>query len=169
MSAANPEELGRALDYRQEAGAFLTIMDEMAPQVALDYSVESLQRLDQFISEHFEPPGGKVVGDSLAVGIGCYLGEVIIRHLGGHWNKDGEPAVEGIGPLETVFPLEKVKSRFRNGKQDSLAWYYHALVKKAGEAGFEAHAPARPPSSSPVTAPSKTGEGFLGLFRHLFP
>lgn len=168
MSAVNPEQPGRSLDYRQEAGAFLTIMDEMAPQVALDYSVESLQRLDQFISEHFDPPGGKMVGESLAVGVGCYLGEVIIRHLGGCWSKNGEPAIEGIGPLETIFPLEKSKSRFQNGKQDSLAWYYHALLKKAGEAGFEPRTPARQPSSSPVTAPSKGGEGLFGLFKQLF-
>jgi hypothetical protein len=168
METVNPEHQHPPMNYEQEAGSFLTIMDEMAPQVALDYSVESLQRLDQFISEHFEPPGSKFVGETLPVGIGCYVGEVIIRHLGGHWNTESKPEVNDIGPIEAIFPIDKAIKRFSNGKQDSLAWYYHSIAKKAYEAGLEPKASVRPLPSSPVTAHQENQEGFMGLFKGLF-
>lgn len=174
MSSVNSEQPEQStaehpsMDYQHEAGAFLAIMDEMAPQVALDYSVESLQRLDSFISEHFEPAGSKFVGETLPVGIGCYVGEVIIRHLGGHWNESGKPEVNGLGPIESIYPLDKAIKRFKNGKQDSLAWYYHSIVKKAYEGGLEAKAPIRTMPSSPVTATPEPSEGFLSIFKGFF-
>jgi hypothetical protein len=157
---ASPETDQRP-DYRQEAGTFLTIMDEMAPQLALDYSVESLQRLDQFISEHFEPPGTKPVGETLPVGIGCYVGEVIIRNLGGHWNADGKPEVNDIGPVEAIFPIDKAIKRFQNGKADSLAWYYHSIAKNAYTEGQQAPNPS-------AKAEAKNSGGLLGALKGLF-
>ncbi len=121
--------------YTAEAAVFLNIMDEMAPQIGLDYSVDSIQRLENFIAEHFDPPGSRQVSDSLVVGIGCYLGEVIIRHLGGHWNRQDRPEINQVGAVEAVFPIEKVRKRFENGPTDSLAWYYHSIVRQAHEAG----------------------------------
>jgi len=132
MASVNPEQHA---PYQQEAGEFLTVMDEMAPQIGLDYSVESLQRLDQFISEHFDPPNTKVVGEALTLRVGCYLGEVIIRHLGGEWNGDGKPEINDLGPVEAIFPIERAQQRFRNGKNESLSWYYHSIAKKLYEAG----------------------------------
>lgn len=130
-------EVERSPDYRQEAGTFLAIMDEMAPQVALDYSVESLQRLDRFITEHFEQRGAQLEGETLPVGVGCYLGEVIIQNLGGHWSADGRPEIRGLGDsLPPVLPLEKALKRFQNGREDSLSWYYHGLAKQAYEHGY---------------------------------
>lgn len=122
--------------FAAEAAVFLNIMDEMAPQIGLDYSVDSIQRLENFIAEHFDPPGSRQVSDSLVVGIGCYLGEVIIRHLGGHWNHDGRPEINRIGgAVEAVYPIDKARKRFENGPGDSLAWAYHSIVRHAHEAG----------------------------------
>lgn len=120
--------------YQTEAGNFLSVMGEVASELRLDYSVESLQRLDHFISENFEPPGSKVIAESLPQGIGCYLGEVIIRNLGGDWSEDSKPEVVGLGIPTTILPIEKAHQRFQNGRQDSLAWYYHSLAKQAYEA-----------------------------------
>lgn len=120
--------------YEEEAGSFLSVMGEVASELRLDYSVESLQRLDQFITENFEPAGSKAIADSLPQGIGCYLGEVIIRNLGGDWSEEDKPEVVGISSLEPIQPIEKAHRRFQNGRQDSLAWYYHALAKQAYEA-----------------------------------
>src|SRR5690606_16752957 len=116
---ASPET-GSSSRYQEEAGAFLAIMDEMAPQIGLDYSIDSLQRLDQFIADHFEPPGEKFAGDTLLIGVGSYVGEVIIRHLGGHWNDEGKPEINEIGPVQAIFPIEKAQKRFQNGRTDSL-------------------------------------------------
>jgi len=167
MASVNPEQQS---GYQQEAGAFLSTMDEMAPQVRLDYSVESLQRLEQFISEHFDPPGSKFVGETLLRGIGCYVGEVIIRHLGGCWNPEGKPEVNGIGPVEAIYPIEKAQKRFENGRQESLAWYYHSIAKQAYE-GEQGHSPA-PKKPQPIlleqdASPPEEG-GFMSFFRSLF-
>jgi hypothetical protein len=70
------------------------------------------------------------------LGIGCYLGEVIIRHLGGHWNEEGHPEINEVGAIQAIYPIEKAQQRFQNGRQDSLAWYYHSLAKRAYEAGL---------------------------------
>lgn len=156
MTSSNTDQQSR---YAEEAGTFLTIMDEMAPQMGLDYSVESLQRLEQFICEHFEPPGTKPVGETLPVGIGCYLGEVIIRNLGGHWNEEGKPEINEIGPIEAIYPIEKAIKRFENGKSDSLSWYYHSVAKKAYEAGDEQH------HHSPK---NESQGGFMELLKGLF-
>ncbi len=166
------DEPERGVDYAVKAGEFLSIMDEMAPQIALDYSVESLQRLDQFISEHFDVNHGRQVDETLPVGIGAYVGEVIIRHIGGNWHPDGKPEVNSIGPIAAVFPLEKAHKRFTNGKQDSLSWYYHAIVKKAYEAGYEPdqnqlHA-RHSVHHATQTVPADAQDGLLGIFKGLF-
>lgn len=156
---------GQQAHYAQEAGNFLTIMDEMAPQIRLDYSVDSLQRLDQFITEHFDPPGSKFVGETLPVGIGCYVGEVIIRHLGGHWNAEGKPEVNDIGPVKAIFPIDKAIKRFKNGREDSLAWYYHSIVKHVYEAE---HQPQQAQPHSSETSERQGGDGLFGFLKGLF-
>jgi len=129
------------VNFAEQAGAFMTMMDEMAPQLALDYSVDSLQRLDQFITEHFDSRRARSIETSLLMGIGSYFGEVLVRQLHGEWDESGQPLVVNIENVEPVNPLRKAQLRFLNGKQDSLAWAYHTLHKKVGEAGFlPAHA-----------------------------
>lgn len=143
--------------YEEEAGQFLTVMGEVASELRLDYSVESLQRLDQFISENFEPVGSRTIADSLPQGVGCYLGEVIIRNLGGEWSEENKPEVVGIGTLDPVQPIEKAYRRFQNGRQDSLAWYYHALAKQAYEA-----------EAAQDVKNQEDGGGLLGFLSGLF-
>jgi hypothetical protein len=162
MASVNPEQHA---PYQQEAGEFLTIMDEMAPQIGLDYSVESLQRLDQFISEHFDAPNTKEVSDALTLRIGCYLGEVIIRHVGGQWNGEGKPEINDLGPIEAIYPLERAQLRFQNGKKDSLAWYYHSVAKKLYEAGVTE--PQYAMSMSGGNYASDDG-GFMGFLMGFF-
>lgn len=157
--------------YKDEAGTFLTIMDEMAPQIGLDYTVESLQRLDQFITEHFDPPGSKFVGETLPMGIGCYVGEVIIRHIGGEWNPEGKPEINGIGPIEAIFPIDKAIKRFTEGREHSLSWYYHTIQKHAYEAGIEPLAPQgyhHEAAPHPNLSRKDEGGGLLGMLKGLF-
>lgn len=157
MASVNPAPESR---YPQEAGLFLSTMGEMAPQMALDYSVESLQRLEQFIIEYFEGKSLQDIGDTLPLRVGCYVGEVIIRHLGGHWNQDGLPEINNVGPLDVIYPIEKARKRFEVGKAESLAWYYHSVTKQVYEANH---------SLSAVGAGGRdSGEGLLGLFKGIF-
>ena len=115
--------------YQKEAEAFVIIMKELASEVNLDYSNQSLSTLDSFISKKFEPAGSKYVGESLIIGMGCYVGEVIIRNIGGHWSNSGEPEVNEIGEIKAIYPIQKVAKRFKNGMVDSLAFYYATIQK----------------------------------------
>lgn len=113
----------------QEADTFVSIMRSMAPDIQLDYSAESITLLEQFIAANFDPPGSKFVGDSLPAGVGCYVGEVIIRTLGGQWAPGGLPEIHQIGSVQKTFPLAKAEKRFQNGPTDSLAHYYKTVAR----------------------------------------
>jgi hypothetical protein len=170
MASSNQKQTSR---YQEEAGSFLALMSEMAPQLGLDYSVDSLQRLDQFISEHFEPPGSKVVDENLVTQIGCYVGEVMIRQIGGSWAPEDKPEITGIGDMEAIRPLEKVRHRFENGRQDSLIWYYHAITKQAYESGVIQEITNMPgaiaPSGKNVRPATPTsGGGLFGFLKDIF-
>ncbi len=103
----------------------------MVPDLPLDYTAESIPALEQFIARQFDPPGSKYVGENLIIGVGCYVGEVIVRALGGHWNTEGKPEINGIGPIEAIFPINKAKKRFENGPADSLVHYFETVARYA--------------------------------------
>ncbi len=114
--------------FAKEAEAFTAVMRDLAPELRLDYSPKSLEILDEFISKRFEPPGSKFVPDSLIIGMGCYVGEVIIRNVGGHWNSSGKPEINDLGEIQVMFPIQKVAKRFSNGSVDSLSFYYTTIL-----------------------------------------
>jgi hypothetical protein len=117
--------------YRREAETFVAIMADLAPHLALDYSAASIERLEAFIAATFDPPVSRDPGPSLPVGVGCYAGEVIRRTLGGHWNREGRPELNALGPIEAIFPLDKARKRFANGPMDSLVAYYSVVAQYA--------------------------------------
>jgi hypothetical protein len=116
-----------ASKYSDEAKRFVEIMSDLAPEVRLDYSARSLSDLDAFILKRFEPPGSKYVGESLMVGMGCYVGEVVICTIGGHWSESKGPEINGLGEIQAIYPIQKVVKRFKNGSIDSLAFYYSTV------------------------------------------
>jgi PPOX class probable F420-dependent enzyme len=70
------------LSFETEAATFVEIMGDLGSGVSLDYSPASLRSLEDFIAARFDPPGSSFVGDNLPIGVGCYVGEVVIRNLG---------------------------------------------------------------------------------------
>lgn len=117
--------------WTQEAELFVTLMRDLAPTLQLDYSATSIQALEQLIAANFDPPGSSFVGDTLPVGVGCYVGEVVVRTLGGQWNVEGKPEINDIGPIQAVFPIQKAVKRFSNGPEDSLHSYYATIARYA--------------------------------------
>ena len=117
--------------YRQESETFVEIMHNLAPDMALDYTVQSIHVLEQFITEQFDPPGSKYVGENLPIGAGCYIGETIIRTVGGHWNTEGKPEINGPSPIQAIFPIRKAVKRFQNGAAESLVQYYEVVARYA--------------------------------------
>jgi len=94
--------------------------------VSLDYSEASLSKIDDIIEEHFEE--GHTPLDTTVLSFGAYVGETIRQHLGGTWrDEDGLFVLEEVGGKAKIFPFNKVRKRFVNGPEDSIAFYYQAL------------------------------------------
>jgi hypothetical protein len=72
---------------------------------ALDYSPESLERLDGEIDSLREDGlDGEEAAEVLFV-FGCYLGEVMVRHLGGSWVPTGRSPLKDLSPWPMVVTL----------------------------------------------------------------
>src|SRR3989304_4714248 len=123
----NPFEGWAAGDFRPHAVEFCALARD-AYGLELDSSPGTLGRLDDLIDSNFGP-GSADQNSNLIVGMGCYLGEVVIRAHGGAWGAGGgvlPPAAVVIeGKLQTrTFPLSRVWRRFEYGIEHSLVAYY---------------------------------------------
>lgn len=126
----NPFRHWAVVDFEHHAADFRELV-RTSYGLDLDYSPGSVGQLDDFVDIHFGP-GSADDHSSLIVGMGCYLGEVVVRSHGGHWSADEEffhsPAVVIAGKLETrTFPLSRVWRRFEYGPEQSLVAYYGDL------------------------------------------
>jgi hypothetical protein len=71
----------------------------------LDDSPHSLEALDAAIdSMREEGKDGEEAAEALFV-FGCYLGEVLVRHLGGAWTLTALSALRGVSPWPMVVRL----------------------------------------------------------------
>jgi hypothetical protein len=118
-------------------------------KTALDYSPESLLLADRFLEEvHRSGRRSQDLPGFVCI-FGCYLGEVLVRSLGGAWLDAREagfgltsyPIVLGLPGGDVCNPLGKVAKRLDNGPEDSLASFFNALkarVKGNASAGIGA-------------------------------
>jgi len=119
------------------AAEFVDLMRELDWQ--LDYSEQSIQTLEAMIERQFADwrPWriGKVAKKNLPVAslVGAYLGEVMIRNVGGRWGWMPEFDVAAVQLPSGIWtsPPAKAQKRFVNGKEDDLAFYYEALKSEA--------------------------------------
>jgi len=123
---------------------------------AADFSPGSLREIERFFEEQTlngAARQGGLLSESLGsrlFALGGYVGEVIRRERGGAWiANDDDPQAEINITLKlpdgsTIWPMQRVMKRFRNGSEDSLTAYGTALglvlgprpgVKKAGWLG----------------------------------
>ncbi len=71
----------------------------------LDFSPGSLEIVDSLIdSLREEGLDGEGAAERLFV-LGCYLGEVMVRHLGGSWVPTARSALRGVSPWPMVVAL----------------------------------------------------------------
>lgn len=105
------------------AEAFITTARKKF-KVELDYSEESLVIADDLITLFFKTHKDHFYKS--AVIIGCYLGEVIIKNLGGKWLSDH--SIKKVGKAKILIkPILKAKKRLANGLAESLVTYYRTL------------------------------------------
>lgn len=112
--------------FAEEAAVFVRVMADVAPGVRLDGSPESLADLDAALTASFGGAGAPAAPEALMLGVGCYLGEVIRRHLGGRWNDEGH--LEGAGVAVEAFPLQRARRRLEDPAAGSLADYFAQLA-----------------------------------------
>src|SRR3954451_21755504 len=105
----------------------------------LDFSEQSVQTLEAMVEKQFADwrpwRKGKVAkkNQSIASLVGAYLGEVMIREIGGRWGWMPEFDVASVQlPSGTwTSPPAKAQKRFVNGEEDNLVFYYEALKSQA--------------------------------------
>jgi|SRR5215813_1083481 len=106
--------------------------------ITLDYSVKSLQALDDIIERlRGEGVSTEQIGETLFA-FGCYVGEVFVRSVGGKWRLASETGmrdfagfiiVVDLGADNVVNPIGKVFKRFENGIEDHLPYFYQVFAK----------------------------------------
>jgi len=104
--------------------------------VALDYSPASLKRLDAIVDDLRRDQRFEAV-QTLLFSMGCYVGEVLVRHAGGRWRTTEDLGMGKVAssPIAVEMPggrgcnpVARVYRRFQKGREDSLAAFYQALA-----------------------------------------
>jgi hypothetical protein len=124
-------------DMRRLADQFVGMMREL--EWELDYSEESVRTLEDMIDRQFADwwlwPRKAVAKKNLPIAslVGAYLGEVMIRHIGGRWGwmPDFDVAAVELPSGTWTSPPAKAQKRFLSGEEDNLLFYYQALKASA--------------------------------------
>ncbi|HEY8421850.1 MAG TPA: hypothetical protein VIL05_08955 [Thermoclostridium sp.] len=99
-------------------------------EIKLDYSEDSVVKLDilcQILHSNMESDPENYDEEIILVSsgiMGAYLGELIIRNIGGEWE---EEEGKGISVRKGVFachPISKIYKRLKNGDQDDIEIFY---------------------------------------------
>ena len=98
----------------------------------MDYSPESLKSIDEAFMEMREEGVTPESAPTLLYSFGCYVGEVMVRHLNGLWIKPsrkhssfGVTSEAILLPNEVVWnPIGKVRKLLANGMEDSVVHMY---------------------------------------------
>jgi hypothetical protein len=108
--------------------------------VALDYSVASLAHVDGIIEDLRRDQRFEVLQPVL-FSMGCYVGEVLVRHAGGRWRpaRDLGAGIEALSPIAVEMPdgrgcnpVGRVYRRFQRGRDDGIVSFFHALSSGPG-------------------------------------
>jgi hypothetical protein len=102
----------------------------------LDFSPESLKFIEKILKGWCEK--GSDPSTTILFAVGCYVGETIVRDIGGIWvdSEDGAPVIslEGVNGPIVINPIDKVFKAY-DGKDFKSVSMLHvvALQVKKGE------------------------------------
>jgi hypothetical protein len=103
----------------------------------LDYAVESLRHVDGVIEDLRRDQRFETLQPMLFA-MGCYVGEVMVRHAGACWCTTAEMGMGEVASSPIVIrvadgrgcnPVGRVYKRFQNGAGDSLVSFYRAMTR----------------------------------------
>jgi hypothetical protein len=127
--------MDRDLAKKQRQVAELFVKTAGAPDRKFDFSEDSVKRLDDFVDTLWPKPPSEEELDSLTKLMGAYLGEVMIRTVGGEWRWTDERRVPVLANGTTsAFVLDKVYRRQTVGPTESLTAFYDAYRSRFGNA-----------------------------------
>jgi hypothetical protein len=120
-------------DLKRLADEFVLSMRDFGWE--LDYSEQSLETVEEMIERQFADwrpwRKGKAAKKNVPIAslVGAYVGEVMIRHVGGEWGwmPDFDVAAVKLPSGTWTSPPAKAQKRFVNGQEDNLVAYYEAL------------------------------------------
>lgn len=105
--------------------------------ITLDYSEESINEMETMYEQMYKDikklrMPKKEIAD-LALIQGAYIGEVIRKHHGGHWEKDHKALGQNSWPIifdedNATCPVGWVFKRLTNGKEDDVSYKYRVLI-----------------------------------------
>jgi hypothetical protein len=111
--------------------------------VRLDYGADSLRTLDQIIDDLRRDQRFEAL-QTLLFSMGCYVGEVLVRHAGGCWRSTEDPGTGTVtsSPIAVEMPdgrrcnpVGKVYRRFQKGREDSLSAFFAAMTGTSAAPG----------------------------------
>jgi hypothetical protein len=104
---------------------------------SLPYTPESLLVVDAIIEKIKATGATEQQASGLLAGLGCYVGEVFVRHAKATWRSAAEmgmtkscpyPVVLALPPLRACDPIGRVFRRFNGGPSEGLALFYEMTV-----------------------------------------
>lgn len=124
-------------------GAEWTVNAFKALDKKLDYSVKSVEQIEDLLEEQFkngQPIEGGLFSNGLggkAFSIASYIGEVIIRNTKGtNWEFDPTDPDNEMNMMVSskggskIWPMQKLGKRIQNGNEDNI-YHYTAIVVKS--------------------------------------
>ncbi len=127
------------------AALFAADIIELAAEISgvhLDYSVESLQAVDDlFESMRRDGMTAAQMGETVFL-FGCYIGEVFVRAMGARWVEAARtemrdltpfPMVLDLGSGKVLDPISQAFARLDNGIEHHLPSFFRAIQARLGE------------------------------------
>lgn len=108
----------------------------------LNYSPQSIDVVEDIV-DGFRAEGvsGEEMSESL-IAFGCYLGEIVTRHIGGVWrlapaaHPTAAPFVVELSDARECHPIDWVISRLESGAAVSIRGLYAAAAVGGADRGF---------------------------------
>jgi hypothetical protein len=120
-----------AQEMRRAADSFVEIAHLRGYE--FDWNPARVDQLDAYCDQCMAdlPPESDLQG--IALTVGAYLGEMLLRNGGGHWTYSTEMNTAGVALANGLlgYPLNKVMKRLRKGSEHSLeAFYWYLLTRE---------------------------------------
>jgi hypothetical protein len=104
--------------------------------VTLDYSPASLRQLDTIVDDLRRDQRFEAL-QTLLFSMGCYVGEVLVRHASARWRTTPEPGAGKVATSPIAIempdgrvcnPVGRVYGRFQKGRKDSLPGFFQTMT-----------------------------------------